>query len=319
MKHTRLFALLALAGLLALSACSPVAIGGGTRVITGGDYVLHSGETYPGGLLILGGNSTLQSGSKVNGSLTVIGGNTNANGEILGSISMIGGNVNLGSTAVVHGDVTIQGGSVNRSSQARVLGRYTEGEGFELPGALTWFEISPAGQIGWLLFRTLAQAALAMLVFIFFPEPVNRTVRALVDQPVTVGAAGLLSILLAPVLMVVLALTIIGIPLSIIIALVLAVAVFFGWTAMGAETGRRLDQALNLHMPPVLYVGLGMWLFGLVLGVIELIPWIGWLAPFLATLLAVGAVLLTRFGTRSYTPPSAMSMPPTLPQGRAAA
>ena len=317
MKYTRLFVMV-LVSLLALSACAPVALNAGTRVITGGDYTLNSGETYPGSLLILGGNATLQSGSTVNGDLTVVGGNTNANGVIGGSVALIGGNVNLGSNALVRGNVSVRGGNVNRASGARVLGSYSNAA-FEVPFTLNWFDISPVGQVGWLIFRTLAQAALAMLVFMFIPEHVGRTVRALVDQPVTSGLAGLLALVAAVVLIVVMAVTIILIPLSLLIALLVAVADFFGWTALGVETGRRLDQALALHMPPVLYVGLGMWLFGMLMGAIEFIPFVGWLPSFVATVVAIGAVALTRFGTRSYTPAPTVPMPPTLPKATPAA
>lgn len=315
----RTWSLLILATLLVLSACAPVGIGSGTRVITGGDYVLRSGETYQGSLLILGGNATLQDGSQVNGNINVIGGNTNANGEIAGDLSLIGGNVNLGPTALVSGSVMVRGGNVNRSPQARVLGSYTVGEGFDMPIAVPWFDVSPWGQLGWLVFRTLAQAALAMLVFLIFPAQLNRTASTIVQQPIASGFVGLLTMVLTPVLVVALALTIILIPISLIVGIVVMAAVFFGWSAIGAETGRRLDAALNLHLPPVLAIGLGMWLFGLVVGSIELIPFVGWLASFVVTMLAIGAAVLTRFGARTYTPPTALPMPPTLPQGSSAA
>src|SRR5262245_25861731 len=109
MKRIFWFVSLALIAILVFGGCAPVGESG-NRIIAGGDYVLHNGETFIGDLVVLGGNTTLQQGSQVNGNLYVIGGNTNANGEINGSISVIGGNVNLSPQAVVRGDVNTAGG-----------------------------------------------------------------------------------------------------------------------------------------------------------------------------------------------------------------
>ena len=308
---------LALLAILLLGGCATVG-SSGTRIFTGGDFVLQSGESIDGNLLVLGGNSTLQHGSRVNGNLNVIGGNTNANGEIDGSIWIIGGNVNLGPDSFVRGDVTINGGNVSRAPGAQIAGSMNTNAPFEGPLMIPVLTITPAILFGWLFFRSLLQAVLAAVIVLIWPEPVTRTARAVVEHAVAVGAVGLAVMVLAPVLLVLFAITLIGIPLTIIGAAVLIVALVFGWTAIGIKVGERLNEALKLNMSPALSAGVGTFLLLIVVGLVDMVPIIGWLATFIVSMLALGAVVLTRFGTRAYLPPSNVVPPPALPQGRAA-
>jgi len=94
-------------------------------------------------------------------------------------------------------------------------------------------------------------------------------------------------------LCVLLAVTIIGIPL-IPVAVMLLVALFlFGFTVSAAWLGERLPfpQANT----PVKTVALG----GVVLALVGLIPWIGTPTLFLAAAFSAGATLLSRFGRTS--------------------
>lgn len=316
MKNVSLVCLL-LCALLLLGGCATVN-SNGTRLITGGDYVLQSGERFDGNLLVLGGNSTLQQGSTVNGNLSVIGGNTNANGAINGSIAVIGGNVNLGSSAVVRGDVNISGGNVSRAPGAQIIGSMTETTPFEGLVFSPVFTITPLMQAGWLLLRSLLEAALAAVIVLIWQEPVKRTRLAMVEHPFATGLVGLVVMLLAPILLVLFAITVIGIPVTIILVAALIVALVFGWIALGVEVGERLARALKVNWQPALTAAVGTFLLVVLIGAIDLIPIVGWLATSLVSMLALGAVVLSRFGTHTYAPPSNVVTPPAMPQGRAA-
>ena len=58
--------------------------------------------------------------------------------------------------------------------------------------------------------------------------------------------------------------------------------------------------ALDQEFQPVLAGGLGTLVVSLVLGGIGFIPCVGWLGYFVVGLIGLGAVLLTRFGSRPY-------------------
>ena len=285
----------------------------GSQVIAGGDYVLKSGESVNGNLLVLGGNSTLQKDSHVNGNMNVIGGNTDANGEIKGNIWLLGGNVDLGPNALVHGNVTVNGGNVDRAPGAQVMGTFNSGVVFEGPMLAPVLTITPAMIFGWLLGRSVLLAALAAVIVLLAPDHIKRTTDAIVRQSFGAGLVGLVAMVLAPILLVLFAVTIIGIPLTIIGAVVLLVAMLFGWTAVGTEVGKRLAVAFKWNWSPVLHALVGTFLLAVLLSAFELIPIIGWLASVVVSMFALGGVVLTRFGRHEYLPPSNVT-PPPVPQ-----
>jgi hypothetical protein len=94
---------------------------------------------------------------------------------------------------------------------------------------------------------------------------------------------------------------ILTIPLIIVIAIVFAAAAVFGWVGLGTEIGLRLGSALKTEFPLPLAAGLGTFLLNLVGNGFGLIPCVGWVVPMLLGLVSLGAVILTRFGTRSFS------------------
>jgi hypothetical protein len=321
MKRTLVLASL----VLILAFALPVsAFAGGLqegRVVFGGTYTLRSGETLDGDLAILGGAAFLEQGSTIDGNVIVLGGNLDADGEIKGDLVVIGGNANLGPNTVVRGDAVTFGGNVN-TGNARIEGDLVSGEGLDFPLEFRWgrdivlpwrtftgFRISTEARVIGFLFQCFMLAALAVLVVIFWPNPTGRVASAVVDQPVVAGGLGLLTIIVAPILLILLMITICLAPVSILGLILLVIAAVFGWVALGLEVGQRLAKALNQEYQPVVAAGLGTLVLSLVVNGIGFIPCVGWLIPFLVAALGLGGVLLTRFGAQAYMP--AMKVTPT--------
>lgn len=293
------------------------------RVVFGGTFTLESGDVLDGDLAVFGGVVTLEEGSRVAGDVAVFGGTLEANGVIEGDLVTMGGLVELGPTAVVEGDLVYFGSQVDKAPGAQVLGQEVTGEGFDVPfnfgdfaipqvesfpfrvGNFWSLVVSPIVQVLWLGFRTLVMAALAVLVVLFWPEPTARTAEAAVAQPLAAGGLGFLTFIAVPVILVVLLLTILLSPISLLGFALLVVAAVFGWIALGYEVGRRLAEALKWEAHPAAAAGAGTLVLSLVAGGLGFIPCIGWLAPFLAACVGLGAVLLTRFGTQTYPPVAA--------------
>jgi hypothetical protein len=106
----------------------------------------------------------------------------------------------------------------------------------------------------------------------------------------------------APFFAILMLITICLIPAAILLLLILVLAGIFGWVAMGVEVGRRLLRSMNHEYQPVVAAGLGTLVFALVANGFSFIPCVGWLVPFLITTVALGAVMITRFGTQYYRP-----------------
>ncbi|PWT82309.1 MAG: hypothetical protein C5B57_08870 [Blastocatellia bacterium] len=288
-----------------------------------------------------GGNVTVQEGEEVRGDAVAIGGSVNINGRVSGDAVSVGGSLMLGPHADVDGDAVVIGGSLKRDPGARVGGKVVDvGAGNFDFGSWRWDRWPPfgrffpfAGAMGGLFafMSTIARVAilcvLACLVLLLGREYVERVSVRAAAEPVKAGAIGVLAqLLFIPLLIatiVVLVVTIIGIPLLVLIPfaiLGLAVIALVGFTAVAYHLGRLVNQrfAWTLHNPymtvttgvvllisPVLIarlLGLANWLMFPITGALL---FVGVLAEYLAWTVGFGAVALLRFSRPGGPPPTA--------------
>jgi cytoskeletal protein CcmA (bactofilin family) len=335
-KLVTLFALLALLLLPTTVAFAKGPADG--KVIFGGSYTLKSGDTLNGDLVMLGGAASIEKNATVTGSVVVMGGSVEVNGKVEGDILIIGGSVALGSAAVVDGNIATVGGGLSRDPGAVVNGTITNSNGPVLdfssqsgdgnfiapfiPRALPRAVFNPAdikldfnplldflNAFG----QALVLGLLAALLVVFLPNAATRVGQAAVTQPLVAGGLGCLTIIFAPVailLLALLSLTIILIPLTvtliIIIAIALAAAFIFGEIALGLEVGQRIARAFKWEWPLPFAAGFGTFLLVLVVNAIGgLFFCFGWWVPTLVAVLALGAVAMTRFGMQAVGAPIA--------------
>jgi hypothetical protein len=116
------------------------------------------------------------------------------------------------------------------------------------------------------------------------------------------GAGFLLTLCFVP-LCVMLAITLIGIPLIPVVIVALLLLLVFGYTALLSYIGAKLP-VLQDRKTPLLSLALGA---GVTL-LIDLIPYIGPFVLLSAALVAAGAALLSRLGTSPATPPGLPSL-----------
>jgi hypothetical protein len=300
---------------------------GDDKVLFGGTFTLNANEVLDGDLLSFGGSVTLEADSRITGDVVSMGGSVDTAGEIGGDFIAFGSNIKLAETAVVGGDLALLGSNVSRAPGAIVRGDTVTETNFnvslpglpslpslpELPALGASDDVIGGPQFGgwdlhrdiggnaiWALFQALALAAVAVLVTLFLPDHTRRTANAITAEPLTAGGLALVSIIVLPVLIVLMAITIILIPVVALLAFLFVLAVLFGFVAVGLEIGERLVSAMKVDWEPPIQAGVGTLVLSFVLSVIGWVPCIGWLASFLIFLLALGGVLLTRFGTQIY-------------------
>lgn len=298
------------------------------KVIVGGTYTLHSGETLTEDLLVIGGTATLEADSRLNGSIMVLGGSLTVSGQVSGYITVTGGMVYLTNTAVIQGDVTSIGAQLSRDPQAVIKGSvrtesdtpfalinggfkgFTPGPGgFSLPNIQ--MDFNPFFQAGWFLLKAILWALVAMLLVMFLATQTGRIAHTIVTQPLFAGGLGLVTVVIAPLILIGLIITICLIPVALVGILILVLAWAFGLIALGMELGQRFGRIFKQEWHPALSAGLGTLLLILVLnGMSALVPCIGWIPQALAGMLGLGAVLLTRFGTAAYPPELPAQQPP---------
>ncbi|MEK6222979.1 MAG: hypothetical protein N2D54_12100, partial [Chloroflexota bacterium] len=173
---------------------------------------------------------------------------------------------------------------------------------------------SPITQFLWFMFRLFAFSAVAVLLTLFVPKHAETTQATIVKYPVLSGSLGLLAIFVCIPVVILLAITIILSPASFIIVVLVSVAVLFGWVVAGLEVGRRLGDALNQSWSMALQAGVGAFVLAFMVGITGFILWegLGGMLALVVGCMGLGAVILTRFGTRDYLPPANQYTPPKL-------
>ncbi|MFC2064074.1 polymer-forming cytoskeletal protein [Chloroflexota bacterium] len=301
------------------------------QVIFGSNYTLASGESLHGDLLVFGGTVTVETGAIISGDIVLFGGNLTVAGEVNGDLVLIGGSGILKSTAVVNGDLNSVGGSFVRESGATVHGSLNNFDSppvvdFELPGRIITpnlpqlpgdigrlvgpINFNPFSEFAWLLIKSMGWAALAALVLLFFDKYTYKVSRAVVHQPLIGGSIGFLTVLAVIVISVIMIITIILIPAALVAILLLGFAIAFGWISVGMEVGNRLAVTFNQEWSAPLSAALGTFVLNFVANGIGFIPCIGWLVPFIVSMIGLGAVFLSRFGTQPYPQETQMSPDP---------
>ncbi len=302
---------------------------GGGRVLFGTNFTLESGETFDGALVLFGGNVLIEENATLNGDLVVIGGNVQSYGRLNGDVVVVGGQIHLEASAVVAGDVITIGGQLQREEGARIEGELVNNAApaIEIPGtevpvpdapslpvpAVINVEFNPFLEFTRVFAGSLLMAMLGVLATLFFHDRLDRVSQAVVTQPLIASSIGLLAI----VALVVLAVTLILLPFALLGLIPLAFAWLFGVVAIGREIGERFARALRQEWAPIFTTGLGTFVLTFLVSSIQamndLMPFlicITWIPPLLVALLAIGGVVMTRFGARSVQSPTMSAFHP---------
>lgn len=317
---------------------------GDGRVVFGSNVTMESGDTFEGDLVVFGGNVTIEEDAIMNGDLIVIGGRVESDGEVNGDVVNVGGQVILNEAASVSGDVVTIGGQLRREDGATVKGDVVNNvvPQIDIPGNIppdvpgvpdvpnvprvpdvpgyVNIRVNPFNQFGRVFASSFFVAILGILTVLFLKERLDKVSQAIVTQPLMTTSIGLLTI----VALVVTAVTIILLPFAALSLIPLGLAWLFGVIAIGQEIGERFAKALRLDWAPVLATGLGTFVLMFVLGFIQSLNdffWaIGcftWVVPAIVGLLAIGAVVITRFGARQVPGPGMTVFSPPTDAGQA--
>jgi cytoskeletal protein CcmA (bactofilin family) len=330
MKNVLKIVTILVLALLVFVPLQPVGAASGAyegQVVFGQSFTLKSGDSLNGDLLVFGGSATIEEGATVNGSVVLFGGNLTVNGTVNGDVAVTGGTAFLGASAHITRNLTTVAASLNRTEGAQVDGQIYNtatswignGQNGNTPNPATpvvpviprlTFAFNPLLSVLNAFGQSLGIAILAMLLMLFLATHADRVAHAILAQPLTAGGLGLLTIVVAPIAIVLSVITLIGIPLALIIVVALVAAALFGWIAIGYEIGQRFTKAIHQNWHPALSAGLGTFGLTLVAKILTGIPvlnCIGWLVPFLLSMAALGAIIMTRFGTQVVAAPGSQT------------
>lgn len=302
----RFFALAILILAAALSGCAEEGGAYSGTLVLEGRHVYGSEAVLNGMLVIVDGEVQLQAGAEVRGSIFMLGGSAQVNAQVDQDVSVIGGHLAVGPKAAIGGDLRVGGGSYELSPEATVRGRVLTGPASQVELEDFFPSLSPRERLAQLLPWALVLAFLAWLAARYIPAPVARVSQAEIEHPLVSAAMGLLVGVVAPVLLVFMAFTVILIPVTLIGVLIGGLTIAYGWIGFGIAFGRWLARRFDLELGQSGVAFLGTLAFMIVFDVVSVIPYIGSMVSLIAVTVGTGAVMLTRFGLREFVPASEM-------------
>lgn len=306
------------------------------NVVFGSSYMLAENETLQGDLIVFGGTALLKTGSVVKGDVVIAGGTLTVEGTITGDLTSFGSIVNLREGARIYGNAVRFGGILNQDSGARIDGNivanesgifpftFSLGEFFSEPQVpsqpMTQFTFTPhtlvktIGQWMWRIVQTFGLALIAVLLALFMAKPMNRIAKTITDHTALSLGFGILTIIVVPVLLILIAFTCILAPFTVLGFIALPFLILYGWFSLALLTGNLIASLFKTKWVEPLSVGIGTLVLSLVVWLIGSVPCVGWIIPVLFAATGLGAVLLTKFGTQVYQPQTTNSPKPPAPQ-----
>ena len=207
---------------------------------------------------------------------------------LIGKGAKVVGDVSLGSGEIIREGNPRIGGTVSSRMPAMAGGRGDEG-GWGVGGFVKWF------------FGTLVFVAIAVLAAVFAPRQISSSARRMEESFGRSLLVGIASVPAAVVLAVVLAVSLIGIPLLLLAAPAYLAFVFFGALVSSYFIGRRVLIATGrYHAGNALAAAVGASILSLPI----LIPFVGELILYGLALTGAGAAVMALFKRRRPSYPS---------------
>jgi len=280
--------------------------------VAGGDVVVRG--TVGGDVLAAGGDVRLARDLKVAGRIDAAAGDLEIDAEIAGDARVAGGRIILSGT--FGGDVDATGETIKVQSGAHIAGDFvyrsrSEAEidpGARIDGDVTFIRSLATDEMFGGMFAGLGAGSLLFLiglvvlggvVILLVPEAVrnvSRDVRARTGRALAIGAAVFIGI---PVLAVLLAITIIGIPVTIFLVGLFLAGLFAAYLSVALVVGQVILRKVRGERNGGFWSRVGALALGLlILAVAALIPVLGPIITIAALMIGFGAMAMQIIGNR---------------------
>lgn len=227
------------------------------------------------------------------GETATIGGNLEVgasyaliDGAVAGDVRAGAETLELGPNADVGGEFRYDAATFTQDPDAAVAGGVVQDPDIQGP---TGPDFQPFVLPSWVgvVYGLFASLLLGVVLLAVFPRFSSGVASRVAEEPLKSGGVGLLTLVAVPILLVLVAITIIGIPLTILGAIAFGITVWvgsvYGQYAVGAWVLNRLDSDNRWLALVVGLVGFA---------ILGLIPILGGLLNFVAFLLGLGAFTL---------------------------
>lgn len=275
---------------------------GGDKVVIWSDVEVGAGQEVPGSVVCIGGHVKIL--GKVHRDVVVIGGNLEMSGEADGAVVGVGSKLVLRSSARIGRDLVNVAGGLDRGGASvggQVVNIGLGGWMAHLPG--------PFGILGFIFFWfKLLKLVLVFIAVLLIVALVPDRIRLISEEaplhPFMAFFAGLGGFIVLAITMILLCITLIGIPAAVLLYFAFIVIKWMGLCGLFHIVGKKIGKLMGRDLSL-----LGATLLGfLPFAVLNFLPFcIGSMIWFVLEAMGVGLVILTRGGGRRYAATSTSS------------
>ena len=242
--------------------------------------------TVGGSVSVAGGTVEIGESARIGGDLDVGASFLAVDGRVDGDVRAGAETITVGPTAVVGGEFRYDAATFDRDADATFQGGVVRDPSIGQSAGPDFGTLDIPAWVG-AVYGLVANLLLGVLLLAVFPRFSADVAERVASQPVKTGGVGFLVLLVVPVALLVLAITIVGLPLSVVGAITFGIAIWisvvYGQFAVGSWV---LGLADTENRWLALLVGL------LGFAILGAVPVIGGLFELAAFLLGLGALML---------------------------
>ena len=270
----------------------------GSLVAAGGEITVDA--PVKGDVIAAGGQITIN--SDVGGKVVAAGGTITVNGKVGTNAVLTGGTVTLGSSSSVARDALVSGGSVTNAGT--VEGTLTvRANSFENEGSAGTLDVElrePSHPVAFFLsvisiLFTIGLLLLGLVLIRFAPGPYRAVEAEIASSPILRVAIGFGSLIAGFILLLLLAITLVGLPLALLLGLFMAIGLLLSTLFVSSALGGWIAGLLKHPVSDYLAFVLGF----VVLAILFLIPVAGAIILVVAVSLGFGAIISAAWNHRA--------------------
>ena len=264
----------------------------GELVITGGSVMIAPDVLVKKDLIIAGGQIVIE--GDVEGDVEVVGGVLTINGHLMGDVkARVEERITLGSSSVIDGNLAYsakntevlkvnEGAVVNGETMSDIVVPTVDTDDAEnilatIMGALV-------------LLKFVVHLVVALVLVWLFRRFSNSVVSEALENPLSMLGKGFITLIVMPVAAILLLVTIIGVPLSLMTMLAYGLVVSITCIYAGIVAGAWLSKMI--HKSEQIMITWGNVFMGvLLLTILGFIPFIGWIIGLLIFLVTFGSIV----------------------------
>ncbi|MCB9810821.1 MAG: hypothetical protein H6779_01030 [Candidatus Nomurabacteria bacterium] len=263
---------------------------GGELIVMGGSVLVSSDVTVNKDLILVGGQVTLD--GNVLGNVRINGGVATINGQVSGKVEAeVTDSLTLGETAVINSGLGYAGRSENilKKDEAAVVEGETVFKMVERPQKPDAENVIAALLGALFVFKLITTIVAALILVWLFRRFSETVVQDAIADPLAKLGKGFVAVVIVPVVIVLLFVTIFGLPLGILTILAYILLLMLSGIYAGVLAGVWLLKLIGNGQITITWfkVVIGV----LLLTLVSLIPIVGWIITFLVFLITVGTIV----------------------------